>query len=130
MSPQAVLTAQAPAPIGPYSQAIRADSWIFCSGQIAIDPDTGKRIEGDVAAQTHRVMQNIAAVLQAAGATFDNVVKTTIYLVDMADFATVNPIYGERFGATPPARSTVAVAALPLGARVEVEVTAYLPAPT
>jgi 2-iminobutanoate/2-iminopropanoate deaminase len=123
-TPHAILTAQAPAPIGPYSQAIRTGSFIFCSGQIPIDPATGKLIEGDVAAQTRQVMNNIAAVLQAAGVTFDNVVKTTIYLMDMADFATVNPIYGERFGATPPARSTVAVAALPLGARVEIEVIA------
>jgi 2-iminobutanoate/2-iminopropanoate deaminase len=126
LAPQAILTNDAPAPIGPYSQAIRVGSFLFCSGQIPIDPATGKLIEGDVAAQTRQIMKNIAAVLQAAGATFENVVKTTIYLVDMSDFATVNPIYGERFGKTPPARSTVAVAALPLGARVEIEVIASL----
>lgn len=121
-----VLTPSAPAPIGPYSQAIRTGSLLFCSGQIPLDPATGKLIDGDVSAQTRQVMRNIAAVLEAAGASFDNVVKTTIYLTDMADFAAVNSVYGERFGKTPPARSTVAVAALPLGSRVEIEVTAVL----
>ena len=121
---RAILTSEAPAPIGPYSQAIHAGSWIFCSGQVAIDPATGKLVEGGVEAQARQVMKNIDALLEAAGASFKDVVKTTIYLVDMADFATVNPIYGERFGRTPPARSTVAVAALPLGARVEIEVIA------
>ena len=124
LAPQAVLAADAPAPIGPYSQAIRIGAFLFCSGQIAIDPATGKLVNDDVAAQTRQVMNNIAAVLAAAGATFDNVVKTTIYLTEMSDFATVNPVYGERFGKTPPARSTVAVAALPLGSRVEIEVVA------
>jgi 2-iminobutanoate/2-iminopropanoate deaminase len=119
-----VFTPDAPAPIGPYSQAVRAGAFLFCSGQIPIDPQTGKLIEGDVAAQTRRVMDNIAALLAAAGTGFERVVKTTIYLVDMADFAAVNPVYGERFGTQPPARSTVAVAALPLGARIEVEVVA------
>jgi 2-iminobutanoate/2-iminopropanoate deaminase len=98
---------------------------IFCSGQIAIDPAVGKLVEADVAAQTRRVMQNLEAVLAAAGATFADVVKTTIFLVDMADFAIVNPIYGERFaGGVAPARSTVAVAMLPLGARIEIEAIA------
>ena len=119
-----VFTPDAPAPIGPYSQAVRAGAFLFCSGQIPIDPQTGKLIEGDVAAQTRRVMDNIAALLAAAGTGFERVVKTTIYLVDMADFAAVNPVYGERFGTQPPARSTVAVAALPLGARIEIEVVA------
>ncbi len=125
-APRAILTANAPAPIGPYSQAIRVGDFLFCSGQIPIDPATGKLIEGDIEAQTRRVMENIAAVLAEAGAGFEQIVKTTIYLVDMADFPKVNPIYGERFGAVPPARSTVAVAALPLGARVEIEVTAVI----
>ena len=121
-----IFTERAPAPIGPYSQAVRAGAFLFCSGQIPIDPATGKLVEGDVAAQARRVMENIAALLAAAGAGFDQVVKTTIYLVDMADFAAVNAVYGERFGVVPPARSTVAVAALPLGSRVEIEVTALL----
>ena len=123
-APRAILTPNAPAPIGPYSQAIRVGDVLFCSGQIPIDPTTGKLIEGDVEAQTRRVMDNIAAVLAEAGVGFEQVVKTTIYLVDMADFPKINPIYGERFAAIPPARSTVAVAALPLGSRVEIEVTA------
>jgi 2-iminobutanoate/2-iminopropanoate deaminase len=123
-----VLTADAPAPIGPYNQAVRTGKLLFCSGQIAIDPANGKLIDGDVAAQARRALENLGAVLTAAGCGFDAVVKTTIFLVDMGDFATVNGIYGERFGAgVAPARSTVAVAALPLGARVEIEATAVLP---
>ncbi len=130
MSVERIFTAGAPAPIGPYNQAVVSDGLIFCSGQIAIDPVAGKLIDADVAGQTTQVLSNIAAVLAAAGAAFTDVVKTTIYLIDMADFATVNPIYGEAFAAgIAPARSTVAVAALPLGARVEIEVTARLPAP-
>jgi reactive intermediate/imine deaminase len=123
-----VLTADAPQPIGPYNQAVRSGTLLFCSGQIAIDPATGKLIDGDVAAQTQRVLANIAAVLGAGGCGFANVVKTTIFLTDMGDFATVNAIYGERFGGgVAPARSTVAVAALPLGARVEIEAIAVSP---
>jgi len=121
-----ILTADAPAPIGPYSQAVRAGDFLFCSGQIPLDPATGKLVTGDVAAQTRRVMTNIAGVLEAAGARFEQVFKTTIYLVDMADFAAVNAVYGEYFSAVAPARSTVAVAALPLGSRVEIEVAAQL----
>ena len=123
-----ILTKDAPQPIGPYNQAVRSGEMLFCSGQIAIDPATGKLIDGDVAAQTRRVLENLAAVLAAGGCTFANVVKTTIFLADMGDFATVNPIYGERFGnGVAPARSTVAVAALPLGARVEIEAIAIVP---
>jgi 2-iminobutanoate/2-iminopropanoate deaminase len=121
-----ILTADAPAPIGPYSQAIRTGDFLFCSGQIPLDPATGRLVDGDVAAQTRRVMVNIAGVLEAAGARFEQVFKTTIYLVDMTDFAAVNAVYGEYFGSTAPARSTVAVAALPLGSRVEIEVAAQL----
>jgi len=121
-----VLTTEAPAPIGPYNQAIRAGDFLFCSGQIPIDPATGELVTGDIAAQTHRVMQNVRAVLAAGDATFADVVKTTIYLVDMNDFAAVNAAYGEYFTAVAPARSTVAVAALPKGSRVEVEVLAHL----
>ena len=123
-----ILTVDAPAPIGPYNQAVRSGKTIFCSGQIAIDPATGKLIDGDAAAQARRALANLGAVLEAAGCGFDAVVKTTIFLVDMTDFATVNGIYGERFAAgVAPARSTVAVAALPLGARVEIEAIAILP---
>ncbi len=121
-----VLTTEAPAPIGPYNQAIRAGDFLFCSGQIPIDPATGELVTGDIAAQTHRVMENVRAVLAAGDATFENVVKTTIYLVDMNDFAAVNAAYGEYFTGVAPARSTVAVAALPKGSRVEVEVLAHL----
>jgi 2-iminobutanoate/2-iminopropanoate deaminase len=120
----AVLTERAPAPVGPYSQAIRSGGFLFCSGQVGLDPKLGKIVEGGVAEQTRQVLDNIAAVLSAAGLTFDAIVKTTIFLVDINDFATVNAIYGERMGAPPPARSTVAVAALPLGARVEIEAIA------
>jgi 2-iminobutanoate/2-iminopropanoate deaminase len=127
MSAERVFSPAAPAPIGPYNQAVRFDGMVYCSGQIAIDPAAGKLIDGDVAAQTRQVMRNIEAVLTAAGTTFANVVKTTIFLVDMADFAVVNPIYGEPFAnGIAPARSTVAVAALPLGARVEIEAIARL----
>ncbi|MGD0472054.1 MAG: Rid family detoxifying hydrolase [Candidatus Velthaea sp.] len=127
MSAERIFSPSAPAPIGPYNQAVRCAGFIFCSGQIAIDPSAGKLIDGDVAAQTRQVMRNLDAVLTAAGTTFANVVKTTIFLVDMADFPIVNPIYGEPFaGGVAPARSTVAVAALPLGARVEIEAIAQI----
>ena len=100
---------------------------MFCSGQIALDPKTGTLIDGDVAAQTRQVMRNIRAVLAAAGASFTDVCKTTIFLIDMGDFSAVNPIYGDAFaGGVAPARSTVAVAGLPLGARIEIEVIARL----
>lgn len=120
----AVLTPAAPAPIGPYVQAVAADGLLFCSGQIAIDPAIGKLIDADVAGQTRRALLNLAAVLSAGGASLRDVVKTTIFLVDMADFGAVNEVYGEVFGENPPARSTVAVAALPAGARVEIEAIA------
>ena len=121
-----ILTDRAPAPIGPYNQAIRAGDFLFCSGQIPLDPKTGEVVGADAAAQTRQVMANIAAVLEAAGGTFERVVKTTIFLTDMNDFGAVNAAYGERFGPTPPARSTVAVAALPRGVKVEIEVVAHL----
>ena len=126
MTTQRILTTDAPAPIGPYNQAIRAGGFLFCSGQIPLDVATGELVPGDVTAQTRQVMKNVAAVLAAADATFAHVVKTTIYLVDMNDFAAVNLVYGEAFDAEAPARSTVAVAALPKGARVEIEVVAAL----
>ena len=121
-----MLTTHAPAPIGPYNQAIRANGFLFCSGQIPLDPATGEIVAGDTAAQARRVMENVGAVLAAAGARFEDVVKTTIFLLDMNDFASVNAVYGEYFTATPPARSTVAVTALPRGSRIEIEVVAAL----
>ncbi len=126
MTIQRILTADAPAPIGPYNQAIRVGDFLFCSGQIPLDLATGELVPGDVSEQTRQVMKNVAAVLAAAGATFGHVVKTTIYLIDMGDFAAVNAVYGEAFDVVAPARSTVAVAALPKGARVEIEVLAAL----
>jgi 2-iminobutanoate/2-iminopropanoate deaminase len=120
----AILTTHAPAPVGPYSQAIRVDGFIFCSGQVGLDPKTGTIVAGGVAEQTRQVLDNLAAVLAAADLTFAALVKTTIFLVDINDFAAVNAIYGERMGTPPPARSTIAVAALPLGARVEIEAIA------
>jgi len=122
----AVLSDLAPAPIGPYSQAVRADNLLFCSGQIPLDPKTGEIIAGGIEEQAEQVMHNLAAVLKAGGATFHDVVKTTIYLVDMNDFAKVNAVYGKFCGPTAPARATVAVAALPKGARVEIDCIAAL----
>jgi 2-iminobutanoate/2-iminopropanoate deaminase len=122
---EAIHTGGAPAAIGPYQQAVAAGGFVFTSGQIALDPVTGTLEDGDAAAQTARVMGNLAAVLAAAGLTFADVVKTTIFLVDMSDFAAVNAVYGDSFeGGQTPARSTVAVAALPRGARVEIEAIA------
>jgi 2-iminobutanoate/2-iminopropanoate deaminase len=120
----AIRTSHAPSPVGPYSQAIRVDGFIFCSGQVGLDPATGKLVEGGVAEQTRQVLDNLAAVLASADRTLEAIVKTTIFLTDINDFATVNAVYGERVGTPPPARSTVAVAALPLGARVEIEAIA------
>lgn len=119
-----ISTDRAPAAIGPYSQAVRTGDLVFCSGQIALDPATGEMVTGDVTLQTERVMTNIAAVLAAAGTGFDNVVKTTIFLVEMGDFAAVNEVYGRSFPNHKPARSTVAVRNLPRGALVEIEVIA------
>jgi 2-iminobutanoate/2-iminopropanoate deaminase len=130
MRPSIVRTAQAPAAIGPYSQAVVVPvgdrKMVFCSGQIALDPETAVVIEGDVAAQARQVLDNLGAVLAAAGASFADVVKTTVFLADMADFATVNEIYGERFPNDPPARSTVAAAALPRNVRVEIDAIAMV----
>ena len=115
----------APKPVGPYSQAIEAGNMLFCSGQIAIDPATDAVLTGDVETQTRQVMKNIKAVLDKAGYTWSQIVKTTIFLTDMADFAKVNAIYAEAFKELPPARSTVQVSGLPKGVNVEIEVTAY-----
>ncbi len=119
-----ISTSDAPAAIGPYSQAVRSGNLLFCSGQIPLDPKSGQIVTGDIAPQTRRVLDNIAALLKAEALTFDNVVKTTIFLTDLGDFQTVNEIYGSYFKQTPPARSTVQVSALPKGANVEIEVIA------
>jgi len=121
MNVQKIETSLAPAAIGPYSQALRADSLIFLSGQIPLDPATGELVAGGIEAQTRQVMSNMQAVLKAAGADFPNLVKTTIYLVDLGEFATVNRIYGEYFAMSPPARVTVQVAALPKGSLIEID---------
>ena len=119
-----ISTSEAPAGIGPYSQAVRSGRFLFCSGQIPLDPNSGQIVPGDIAAQTRRVLDNIAAVLNAERLTFDNVIKTTIFLTDLADFQAVNEIYGSYFKQAPPARSTVQVSALPKGAKVEIEAIA------
>ena len=124
MTSRPLSTEKAPKAIGPYSQAVVAGDLIFTSGQIPLDPNTQQLVEGDIRAQTERVMENLAAVLQSAGASFEHVVKATIFVADLADFATVNEVYGRRFPRNPPARSTVQVAALPRGARVEIELIA------
>jgi len=124
MNKEAILTTQAPSPIGHYSQAIRSGDLVYCSGQIQLDPNTGDVVgAGDVEAQTKQVMKNISEVLKAAGLGFQNVVKTTIFLKNMGDFPKVNPIYGEFFKEPFPARSTVEVARLPKDVWVEIEVT-------
>ena len=124
MASQVVSTDKAPKAIGPYSQAVRSGRFLFCSGQIPLDPNSGQIVPGDIAAQTRRVLDNIAAVLNAERLTFDNVIKTTIFLTDLADFQAVNEIYGSYFKQAPPARSTVQVSALPKGAKVEIEAIA------
>ena len=121
---QPISTKSAPAAIGPYSQAIRAGGFVFLSGQIPLDPVSGQIVEGDIGAQTERVMKNLAAVLEAAGCTFDDVVRTTIFLTTLGDFQAVNETYGRYFGAVPPARATVQVAALPRGVKVEIDAIA------
>jgi 2-iminobutanoate/2-iminopropanoate deaminase len=119
-----VTSLSAPAAIGPYSQAIDAGDFVFLSGQVPIDPKTGDLVTGDIAVQTERVLDNLGAVLEAAGCSFADVVKTTIYLTDLGDFQTVNATYAKRFSSAPPARATVQVAALPKGARVEIDAIA------
>lgn len=126
MKLMAVSTDKAPAAIGPYSQAVKFGNMLFCSGQIPLDPSTGEMVAGAITDQTERVMNNISAVLSASGVGFDDIIKTTIYLVDMADFAAVNEVYGKCFQSHKPARSTVAVKSLPRGALVEIEVVAGL----
>jgi 2-iminobutanoate/2-iminopropanoate deaminase len=123
---EAVSTSTAPAAIGPYSQAIRAGSLLFVSGQIALDPASGVLVEGDVTVQTHRVFRNLAGILEAAGSSLDRVVRATVYLADMNDFAAMNEVYGTYFSAPAPARSTIQAARLPRDARVEIDVIAEI----
>ncbi len=120
-------TKDAPAAIGPYSQAVSCHGWLYTSGQIGLDPTTGALVPGGFEAQTRRALANLEAVLAAAGCTFADVVKTTIYLADMADFPTVNELYGQAVGNHRPARSTVQAAALPKGALVEIDLVARMP---
>ena len=125
---QAVTTADAPAPVGPYNQAVQAGGWLYCSGQIPLDPATGEMVGGgDVEAETRQVLRNLKAVLNAAGTEAAKVVRTTVYLVDLADFQAVNAIYAEMFGSgVSPARACVQVAALPKGSKVEIDCIAWL----
>lgn len=119
-----ILTSGAPQPIGPYSQAVQVGSFLFCSGQVALDPVTGQMVGPDVASQARRVMENIRAVLEQASYKFDHVVKTTIFLRNLGDFSVVNDLYGSYFSGQPPARSTVEVSKLPKDALIEIEVVA------
>jgi 2-iminobutanoate/2-iminopropanoate deaminase len=121
---QTIKTSNAPAAIGPYSQAVKANGLLFLSGQIALDPASGQVIAGDVRAQTERVLENLKAVLEAGGSSLAQVLKTTVFLADMADFAAMNEVYGRCFAAEPPARSTVQAAGLPRGVKVEIDVIA------
>ena len=126
MAITAVSTSGAPRAIGPYSQGIRANGFLFTAGQVGFDPDSGELVDEGISEQTERVLQNIRSILESAGADLSRVVKTTVFLVDMADFTAMNEVYARVFGTHRPARSTVAVAALPRGARVEIEAIAAL----
>ena len=126
MSKQVIATSRAPAAIGPYSQAVRVGEWVFVSGQIPLHPGTGDVVIGGIEEQTRQTLDNLRAVLKAAGASLREVVKTTIYLVDLADFTSVNQVYASYFEVDPPARATVQVAALPKGVLVEVDAIAHL----
>ncbi|MGB3095562.1 MAG: RidA family protein [Candidatus Deferrimicrobiaceae bacterium] len=121
-----VQTEKAPAAIGPYSQAVLTGGFLFCSGQIPIDPATGKMVEGGIEIQTERVLRNLAAVLEEGGASLQSVVKTTVYLADLADFTAMNGVYGTFFTENPPARATIEAAKLPAGALVEIDAVAWV----
>jgi 2-iminobutanoate/2-iminopropanoate deaminase len=123
---QVIQTSDAPRAIGPYSQAVRVGNLVFLSGQIPLDPATGNVVEGDIVVQTHRVMDNLGAVLHAAGASFGEVVKTTIFLADLGHFSKMNEVYGSYFTSEPPARATVQVGALPRGVLIEVDMIAHV----
>jgi 2-iminobutanoate/2-iminopropanoate deaminase len=124
MNREIVRTEKAPAAIGPYSQAVKSGGFLFCSGQIPLDPATGKLVEGGIGEQTERVLRNLEAVLAAGGASLGTVVKTTVYLVDLGEFPAMNAVYARFFPGDPPARATVEVSKLPAGARVEIEAVA------
>ena len=123
---RAIKTHAAPEAIGPYSQAIAVEGWLFASGQIPLDPASGVVVEGDVAVQTRRVFDNLRGVLEAGGSGFENVVKTTVYLSDMEDFQAMNDVYAQYFGDSPPARATVEVSRLPKDVRVEIDLVARI----
>jgi 2-iminobutanoate/2-iminopropanoate deaminase len=127
MSIEFVSTPRAPRAIGPYSQATRANGLLFTAGQVGFDPATGELVDGGITEQTDRVLRNILAILEAEGLGFSSIAKTTVYLVDMADFAEMNTVYARAFGEHRPARTTVAVAALPRGARIEIDAMAVFP---
>ncbi len=126
MERRVIATQNAPQALGPYSQAIRSGEFIFCAGQVGLDPATGKLVDGGVQEQTRRVLQNLSAVLEAAGSSLSRVVKTTVFLVNLDDFKAMNEVYAEFFPSAPPARSTVQVGRLPAGALVEIEAIAIL----
>lgn len=127
MTKSIIHTEHAPAAVGPYSQAVRVGQFLYTAGQIPLDPATGKLVQGPISEQTERALRNLEAILTEAGGSFSHVVKTTVFLQDMAEFGAMNAVYKDFFPADPPARSTVEVAALPLGARVEIELVAFLP---
>ena len=126
MTRRAISTSGAPAAVGPYSQAIATDGFLFTAGQVGLDPVTGTLVDGGIEAETERAMANVTAVLDAAGCSWADVVKTTVFLADMGDFATMNAIYARYLAEPPPARSTIGVAALPKSARVEIEAVARI----
>jgi 2-iminobutanoate/2-iminopropanoate deaminase len=126
MDKAVISTANAPKAIGPYEQAIQVGEFVYCSGQIPLDPTTGNVVDGDITVQTRRVMENLRAVVEAAGSSFERVVKTTVFLKNIGDFAAMNAVYAEYLGAAKPARSTVAVADLPRGALLEIELIALV----
>lgn len=127
MAKQRISTPKAPAALGPYSQGVASGNLLFVSGQTPIDPATGTLVDSDIEASTRRVIENIRAILQAAGADLEHVLKTTVFLTDMGNFKRMNAVYAEHFTGTPPARSTIQVSALPMGAQVEIEAIARLP---
>jgi 2-iminobutanoate/2-iminopropanoate deaminase len=127
---QIIHTTDAPQAIGPYSQAVRVGQLVFLSGQIPLDPASGNIVEGDITVQTRRVMENLGAVLRAAGASFSDVVKTTIFLADLGHFSKMNEVYGGYFTSEPPARATVQVGALPRGVLIEIDMIAHITAPS
>jgi 2-iminobutanoate/2-iminopropanoate deaminase len=127
MQREVIATNKAPAAVGPYSQAVRVGDFVFTAGQIPLDPATGKMVEGGIEAQTRQALTNLSAVLEAAGTSLANAVKTTVFMADMGEFQAMNGVYAKFFPGAPPSRSAVQVAALPLGARVEIEAVAIVP---